>query len=438
MGAKKLLDFQASISDIKQINPLFSTCKVRVLYTGKNRNMSIITKEAVEKALPTIKNIPIVGEFNEANQDYKGHGGAIDLDSYKYIHTTKPYGLVPESATYSWEDVKGADGAVRQYLTIDGCYLWTGRYEEAYSIVDNGKGQSMEIEVTDGRWDETEEAYRIDNFTFSALCILGDDVEPAFEDANIVAYSFDKDSFKKDYSLMMNELEQSLSEEKEDNVMLKELLKKYSITMEYLTEKGLKFEDFSEDELEDKIKELLELDKVEPEATEPIAEPTEPITEPIGQGNEPTEPTSVEPVTEPTEPISEPVTNEFELENKELKTQNEQLEVKNAELESELKELRQFKLNIEKANHEGEVQKMFSDFQLTEEDVKEIEIHNFTIEQIEDECYKILGRKMKSSSKNFSKDKDDNGIYIPIDIKTNNEPKDNGVYGDLFEQFGKN
>ena len=76
---KKLLDFQASISDVKQVNPLFSTCKVRVLYTGKNRNMSIITKDAVEKALPTLKNIPIVGEYSEENKDYKGHGGAIDL-----------------------------------------------------------------------------------------------------------------------------------------------------------------------------------------------------------------------------------------------------------------------------------------------------------------------------------------------------------------------
>ena len=60
--AKKLLDFQASISDVEQINPLFSTCKVRVLYTGLNRNMTIITNDAVEKALPTLKNIPIVGE----------------------------------------------------------------------------------------------------------------------------------------------------------------------------------------------------------------------------------------------------------------------------------------------------------------------------------------------------------------------------------------
>lgn len=423
MGAKKLLDFQASIGDIKQINPLFSTCKVRVLYTGKNRNMSIITKEAVERALPTITNIPIVGEFSVDAKDYKGHGGAIDMDSYDFVHTTKPYGVVPESATYEWETIGG-----REYLTINGCYLWTGRYEEAYSIVEKGKGQSMEIEVTDGRWDEQEEAYRIDNFLFSALCILGDDVEPAFEDANIVAYSLDKESFKKDFSLMMKELNQCLSEEKEDKEMLKELLQKYSITMEFLTEKGLKFEDISEDELEDKIKELL---GVEPEGTtEPVTEPTEPVSEPV----EPTEPTNEEPVTEPTneptepivEPVTEPVVNEFEVENEQLKAKVQELE---AQLE-ELEELRQFKLDVEKTNHEADAQKIFSDFQLTEEEVKDINIYEFTKEQIEDECYKIIGRKMKASSKNFSKE-ENQGIRIPI-TNVDNQPQDDDGYGGLF------
>ena len=151
--ANKLLDFQASITDVKQINPLFSTCRVRVLYAGRNRNTSYISKQSVENALPTLIGIPIVGEYSEENADYKGHGGKIDLDSYKYVHTTKPYGFVPESATYEWEEVRGKDGVIREYLSINGCYLWTGRYEEAYSIIENDKSQSMEIQVTDGEWD---------------------------------------------------------------------------------------------------------------------------------------------------------------------------------------------------------------------------------------------------------------------------------------------
>lgn len=249
--------------------------------------MSIITKNAVDKALPTLRNIPIVGEYSVDAKDFKGHGGAIDMDSYDFIHTTKPYGVVPESATYSWEEVKGNDGTTREYLTIEGCYLWTGRYEEAYSVVESSKGQSMEIEVTEGRWDEEQEAYQIDNFVFSALCILGDDVEPAFENANITAYSLkDKESFNKEFSQMLSDLE-SLPKEKEVNEMLKDLLIKYSTTMEDLTAKGLNFSEISEDELEAKIAEALEVEVIvegqEPEAVEPeVTEPeaVEPIVEP--------------------------------------------------------------------------------------------------------------------------------------------------------------
>ena len=41
-----------------------------VLYTGKNRNRSIISKEVVEKALYSLKNIPVVGEWKEENENF--------------------------------------------------------------------------------------------------------------------------------------------------------------------------------------------------------------------------------------------------------------------------------------------------------------------------------------------------------------------------------
>jgi len=409
MGVNKVLDFQASISDVKQVNPLFSTCKVRVLYTGKNRNMSIITKDAVEKALPTLQNIPIVGEFSIDTKDYKGHGGAIDLDSYDFVHTTKPYGVVPESATYEWETVGG-----REYLTIHGCYLWTGRYEEAYSVVEKGKGQSMEIEVTNGRWVEEEEAYQIDNFIFSALCILGDDVEPAFEEANITTYSLDKDSFKREFTEMLVDLKTSLSQEKEDETMLKQLLEKYSITMEDLTAKGIDLSSISEDELESKIVEAFEIDKGEPE-DEPKDEPKEDDL--------------VDPEPKADEPKEEPKADEPEI-NEEFEAMKNRV----AELEGQLEELeslRQFKLDIEKAEHQSKVEKLFKDFQLTEEDVKDIEIHEFSVEEIEDKCFSIVGRKLVAK-KQFSKDKEDGNVRLPINVLGDN---DNSNDGSSYEEW---
>lgn len=463
--ARKLLEFQASISDVKQVNPLFSTCKVRVLYTGKNRNMSIITKDAVEKALPTLKNIPIVGEYSEEIEDYKGHGGKIDLDSYKYIHTTKPYGVVPESATYEWEEVKGRDGAIREYLTINGCYLWTGRYEEAYDVIENGKGQSMEIEVVDGRWDEEEEAYRIDNFIFSALCILGDDVEPAFEDASIMAYSLDKDSFKQEFSTMLKELKESLSYEKEENSMLKELLEKYSLTIEELTAKGIKFDDISEDELEAKIIEVFEIDVNDSDDGKDDGDIDDSNAGQDDEGHkEDDNEDDVEPADDKDKDVDndddiddnddegnegknngdesddEPKSDEFELESRikelesELEKANSSLKDANktiSTLKEEVESLREFKLGVEKKEHEAKVQEMFNNFQLNEADVEGIDIHAFSLEELEEKCYAILGRKL-ASKKNFSKSKDE-GIRLPV----GNDDKDEQPkpYGGLIEKY---
>lgn len=460
---RKTLEFQASISDVKQINPLFSTCKVRVLYTGKNRNMSIITKDAVEKALPTLKNIPIVGEYSEEAQDYKGHGGKIDLDTYKYIHTTKPYGVVPESATYEWEEVNG-----KEYLTIHGCYLWTGRYEEAYDVIKNGKGQSMEIEVVDGRWDEEEEAYRIDNFIFSALCILGDDVEPAFEDASIMGYSLDKDSFKQEFSLMLKELRESLSNEKEENLMLKELLKKYSLTVEDLTAKGIKFDEISEDELEAKIIEAFEIDvKDDADNSKDDSEEKDDIDNSDAgkddEGHNDDKDNDKEPADDEGKDgdnddadnnkdedkdgkgasDNEPKSNEseFKLRIKDLESKlekaNRSLEKANKtikELTEEVESLREFKLKVQKKEHEDKAQEMFKNFQLTEADVEGIDIHEFTLEELEEKCYAILGRKL-ASKKNFSKVKDD-GIRLPVgnDNHSDEQPK---PYGGLVEKYIK-
>ena len=438
MGVKKL-DFQASISDVKQINPLFSTCKIRILYTGKNRNMSIITREAVEKALPTMKNVPIVGEFSIDAKDYKGHGGAFDADTYDFIHTTKPYGIVPESATYEWETVGS-----REYLTIYGCLLWTGRYEEAYSILDNGKGQSMEIEVTDGRWIEEEEAYQIDNFIFSALCILGDDVEPAFEDAKIMSYSLDDDSFKREFNLMLEEFNKSLSKEKEDNKMLKELLEKYSITLEDIKDKGINLNEISEDELEAKIIEVFNIESKEDKKPEDDGIEDEDNKEDGEDGinedgkdedkkaDEPIVITDTpDPITTTDEPVvittDEPVKVEGE-DDKEAKFSNMQNRI--AELESQLEELedlRKFKNDTLKADHEAKASELFNNFQLEEEDVKDIDVNSMTLEEIEDKCYSIIGRKM--AKKNFSKDKD-TSIRITVDRNKNDEKQ-----GDSYQEW---
>lgn len=410
---KKTLDFQARIGDIEIINPNFSKCKVRVMYTGRNNNLTTINKESVERAIPTLKNIPIVGEYSQETKDYKGHGGAIDLDSYEYIHTTKPYGVVPESATYEWETIGG-----KEYLTIYGCYLWTGRYSEALDALD-GKGQSMEIDVSQGYWDDEDESYVIEDFVFTALCILGDDVQPAFEDASINAYSLNKEDFKSEFKNMMYELKSLLNNDKEDNKMLKELLEKYSLTVEDLTNKGIKFDEISEDELEAEIIKAFDLDE-EDNSKEDNKD---------DEGNSENEEGNKEGSENGEENSSEEEGNSEEFsEKEELESKIASLEEEKLSMQEELNELREFKLNTEKEKHEEEVEKIFNNFQLKEEDVKDLDIHKFSLDEIEEKCYAILGRKM-AKKKTFNKKEENNGIKLSL----TSDDVDEKPYGDLFD-----
>ena len=142
--------------DIEKINPFFSKVKIYVLYEGLNRNGSYLSRNAIEKAIPTLYNIPIVGEYLVEEQNFGGHGAKVvknEQGEFQMVLSTRPYGVVPESAKIYWETVNEDDGAQRDYLVVDGAFLWSGRYPELQTIYDEGHyNQSMEIEMTNANY----------------------------------------------------------------------------------------------------------------------------------------------------------------------------------------------------------------------------------------------------------------------------------------------
>lgn len=266
-------------SNIEEINPLFSKVKIKIAYTGINRNNSYISKNAFEKALPTIYNCPIIGEFIETTEDFGSHGGKIEISDQgiKYIQTTKPYGVINENSEITWEDVIEEDGTINTYLCATG-YLWTGRYDELETVIKNSKSQSMEIEISNGDFQDIngQKVFAIEDFIFSAFCILGDSTEPCFESSEITSYNFNKDEFKKEFTQMLIELKQfnlnqSSSTEvdninftkKEDNELDEklELIAKYNLTVEQL---DFSIEEISLEELEKKLQDFsVEEDNIE-------------------------------------------------------------------------------------------------------------------------------------------------------------------------------
>ena len=210
-----------------EINPLMSSCEIKVLYLGENRNQSYITKEVATEMAKTLRGAPIVGYYREDKEDFRDHGEKIifDDEGVKFECLTKPYGFVAPDAKVWFQKFEDTDDfgntVTREYLMTTG-YLWTGQYEEAKLAIDEGRPQSMELdsETLDGHWSTNNKTgmdfFIINDAIFSKLCILGEDVEPCFEGANVTApqisTTFTKidDNFKKTLYTMMQDLKFAL------------------------------------------------------------------------------------------------------------------------------------------------------------------------------------------------------------------------------------
>lgn len=228
-----------------EINPLMSSCEIKVLYLGENRNHSYITKEVATDMAKTLRGAPIVGYFKEEVGDFRDHGDRVIMDDegIKFECMTKPYGFVAPDAKVWFQKFEDTDefGNVetREYLMTTG-YLWTGQYEEAKLAVEEGRPQSMELDVEtlDGHWSTNHKTgmdfFIINDAIFSKLCILGDDVEPCFEGASVtapeVSTSFTKidDDFKNTLYTMMQDLKFALEGGKnmdmEQNLVVEETI----------------------------------------------------------------------------------------------------------------------------------------------------------------------------------------------------------------------
>ena len=209
------------------INPLMSKCDVKVLYIGQNRNRSLITKKVATEMSKTLRGCPIVGYYIENKEDFGDHGDQVIIDGegIKFNKLTKPYGFVAPNAKVWFQFFEDQDEfgntCVREYLMTEG-YLWTGQFEECQRVLENSNPQSMELDekTLKGYW-STDNNKGIDFFiindaVFSKLCILGDDVEPCFEGANVSAPNlssqFSKDDeFTKSLFTMMSELKFALN-----------------------------------------------------------------------------------------------------------------------------------------------------------------------------------------------------------------------------------
>lgn len=208
------------------INPGISQCEIKVFYLGENRNHSYIDKNTAIQMANSLPGTPIVGAFRQDIEDFGDHGHIVHIENGEVHFSCKtvPYGFVAPDAQVWFKKFIDIDEfgeeIEREYLMTTG-YLWTGQFPELESVVDEGKGQSMELDeqTMDGHWATNSksgiEFFIINDAIFSKLCILGDDVEPCFEGAAVTSPEVSKNfarevEFSQTLFTMINELKVAL------------------------------------------------------------------------------------------------------------------------------------------------------------------------------------------------------------------------------------
>ena len=193
-----------------------------------NQNLALKQRKEILKEVNKAKSISVKGLAKEEYGDHGEEELVIDDKGIRFVKSTVPYGFVATDAKVWWQNFVDKDGVEREYLLTEG-YLWTGRYPDCKRIIEKGNHQSMELDrdslvgewsKISGEWSKFEndehEYFIISDAVFSALCILGEDVEPCFEGANItkkggIMYSLDRDEFKEKMLDFMADLKDALN-----------------------------------------------------------------------------------------------------------------------------------------------------------------------------------------------------------------------------------
>ena len=225
-----------TFSKFEKVNEEFVKCTIAVNSYDQIANGTKFRKEAIEKALPTLNYAPVIGYFKSDEGDFSGHGIEYKItdNGFEEVVRTIPFGVVIKDS-YRWEMLTKDNGEKEEYVVAD-CYLW-GRYKDAVDVVkDNLCNQSMEVNVQ-GYDSSTKDYFDITEFTYSALCILGSDVTPAFNLAKIrTSDKFSKEDFKACYSEMTEALDKFLNFEErggDENMAKKRICSKCETEIEF-------------------------------------------------------------------------------------------------------------------------------------------------------------------------------------------------------------
>ena len=151
---------------------------IDVMHTGANLNKTSFTKDTINKAVPSIANMPILGyvvnELDDEEKDFKGHEHELRITDtdIKYLYAGQAYGVIPESCNPRWIIKDDGTGTEREYLRVDGL-IWT-KFGDPVDIFTRDVTKNHSVELTDMicgvKGDDG--ITPVSSFKFDGCCIL--------------------------------------------------------------------------------------------------------------------------------------------------------------------------------------------------------------------------------------------------------------------------
>lgn len=445
--------------------------KLRIVNIGKNLNKTKFSEESIKEAESTICNIPILGYLKYDDDDK-----VIDFDSHNIVtkivqcsdglqieqrYLERPIGVVPSDTEITYEEYNG-----ETYLCATG-YVWKCYANEGYQLLldSDEKSVSMEISVAEGETDSIDGYYDIKKFTFFGVTVLGDNVMPGIQGANITKYSH-MQNYKKAIEDICNEIYKI---KKENNVVAnikQEPVKKTQNQAFGLYVKNITDQTFNQlktrtitktdwwgDEYEARayyFRDLVPSENiVVVESSEnyeyfgiPYLVKDDTITLDFENKREYISEWK-EKKGEDTTQVTFDLDRDSELKDIVLKKFS-QTEIDMKEINSELEGLKAFKKSIDDAQYETEIKGILEDFSFEEEEIKtfkeKVLNREITKEEFQKELFALQGMKFvnqiksKQNKKNFTKDDEDDDTFTKINNQASSS-NEFDVYGGLGKKY---
>ena len=382
----------------------FKKVKIFVAHTGENLNQSSFSLQALQKMSRTLPYVPIVGYLTKdeyGNVDFKGHESVIEIvdDELRIDYLGVPFGFIPENPKIDFEFREG-----KEWLTVEG-YLWN-KFEKYIKTIEKANGrksQSMEIIDVIGDIDDRG-ILHIENGEFSALCILGDNVKPAMVGSTLEMFTANK-NFKDEIKEMIYEFTSKGDVQVDKEIKEHELeqeVDKVEETEEVVEDTTEKVEQpVVDEEVQEKDNEIVEDVEEQDTTTDEVFE-EESETEQEKELEEDKKDETEEDNDLTTPELEEDIIEENHLE---LSAQLKSLQEDYSLLEKEVKELREFKFNVEVAKKESLIESYQED--LTKEELEDFKakMNEFSYEQLDREIVYTIFNKNRgdSTSKVFSR-----------------------------------